>query len=105
MAKIESPFDAAMRENARLQARLAIKDATMEPQRVHIRLLQEKNRRLQSLNAELLVACRAAVDCGMVPDERTCDEGAAVVPSDYATSLQVANQIRAAIAKAEVSDE
>ena len=61
MAKIESPFDAAMRENARLQARLAIKDATMEPQRVHIRLLQEKNRRLQSRNAELLAACEEAV--------------------------------------------
>jgi len=61
MAKIESPFDAAMRENARLQARLAIKDATMEPQRVHIRLLQEKNRRLQSRNAELLAACEEAM--------------------------------------------
>ena len=63
------------------------------------------NDRLEALNAELLAACKAAVDCGMVPDELACAEGAALVPSDYATFLEVANQIRAAIAKAEIMDE
>jgi len=58
---LETAYDRDTTQIQRLQARLAIKDATMEPQRVHIRLLQEKNAELQALNAELLAACKAGV--------------------------------------------
>jgi len=77
-----------------------VRSAIMEATLWHVELIEK----LTAERDELLAACQAAVDCGMVPDERACADGAAVVPSDYATSLQVANQIRAAISKATESE-
>lgn len=57
----------------------------------------EANARLISAAPELLEALRAAVDCGMVP-KSSASEGGAV---GYASQVKVADQIRAAIAKAE----
>ena len=87
-------------EEVRARVGTEVRSAIMEATLWHVELIEK----LTAERDELLAACRAAVDCGMVPDELACAEGAALVPSDYATFLEVANQIRAAIAKTEVSD-
>lgn len=58
---------------------------------------QEANARLIAAAPELLEALKAAIDCGMVPITSASEGGA----SKHSRQVQVADTIRAAIAKAE----
>jgi len=57
---------------------------------------REANARLIAAAPELLEALQAAVECGMVPTSTVKDGGA----NKYARQVQVADMIRAAIARA-----
>lgn len=56
----------------------------------------EPNARLIAAAPELLEALQEAIDCGMVPSSSCSDGGA----SKYSRQVQVADMIRAAVAKA-----
>jgi len=55
------------------------------------------NARLVAAAPDLLAALKEAIDCGMVPKSSAAEGGA----NRHVVQLQVADQIRAAIAKAE----
>ena len=71
-----------------------------EPGRVHHKswhqLLTHPDARLIAAAPDLLEACMAAIECGMVPVMSAAEGGAA----KYSRHVEVADMIRAAIAKA-----
>ena len=63
---------------------------------INLPLTQRDNARLIAAAPDLLEALEAAIECGMVPQSSVSDGGA----SRHVKQVQVADQIRAAIAKA-----